>query len=70
MLILLQGAVAVYILFMFHLCCGPLRGDPEKKHYLAVEPILCLGLCRDFDITDIIAIQKKLHETDSFTINF
>jgi len=46
LLILLQGAVAIYVPFLFQLCWGPLCGDPESP-YTVVVPLLCLGVCHD-----------------------
>ena len=47
LVILLQGAVAIYVPFLFQLCWGPLCGDPEKSPYPVVVPLLCHGVCRD-----------------------
>ena len=39
--------MAIYVLFLFQLCWGPLCSDPEKSRYPVVVPLLCLGMCHD-----------------------
>jgi hypothetical protein len=46
LLIILQGAVEIYVPFLFQVCWGPLCGDPEKSPF-PVVPLLCLGVCHD-----------------------
>jgi hypothetical protein len=46
LLILLLGAVAIYVPLLFQLCWGTLCGDPEKSPCPVVVSLLCLGVCR------------------------